>query len=849
MRRNISRRRFLEISALTTAVASGGAIEAFTPQNIQAAGASTYTPPASNRIDTIIDTGWKFFEGDVSNAQATTFNDTSWATVTLPHTWNSIDGQNGGNYYRGSSWYRAHYTVPASYAGHQLFLQFDGACLVADVYVNGIYLGEHQGGFTTFRFEATSALLVGSENVIAVKVNNAYSTDIAPLNGDFTYFGGLYRDVHLMGVDNVHMQMTDYASPGLFLRQTNVSAASASLQVTAETFNDNGTAQNVTLTTLIVDAARNIVQTLSTTQSIAAHTGYTFVQTATLANPHLWDGQRDPYLYTVYAQVQVGSSVKDLVSAPLGFRSYSLDVNNGFFLNGHHLDLHGVNVHQDRINQGWAITNANIDQDFGLITAMGANVIRTSHYQHAQRLYDNADASGIILWAEQPIINSIVSSTAFTQNAEQQLTEMIRQNYNHPSIIFWSIANEPNSSTDINNLLQALNSVAHTQDPDRITTLADNTGTGDSIAQHTTTVGYNRYYGWYTGSYNDLAGFLSSAHQVNPKSFAISEYGAGASIYQHQENPPQPSAGGYFHPEEWQNQLHEASWQELAQAPYVWGKFIWNMFDFSSAGRNEGDHAGRNDKGLCTYDRTTPKDAYYWYKANWTTTPFVYITSRRYIQRTSPTTGVKIYANTSAVTLTVNGTSLGTVSSANHIFQWSSVPLQMGNNTIQAMSTQGGQAYTDTVTWNYSPNVRLIGGARMPYTDSAGKFYDVDHYNTGGSTGATTATISGTPDQAKFQTYRYGANFSYTLPLVNGTYTLYLDFMEPTMTGKGQRVFNVSANGTTILSNLDIYSQVGQHAALQKQFTITVSSGTLALNFTASVNNAIIGAISLVKTS
>lgn len=405
------------------------------------------------------------------------------------------------------------------------------------------------------------------------------------------------------------------------------------------------------------------------------------------------------------------------------------------------------------------------------------------------------------------------------------------------------------ATTDINNLLQTLSTVAQTQDPDRITTLADDTGTGDSIAQHTATVGYNRYYGWYTGSYNDLAGFLSSAHQVNPKSFALSEYGAGASIYQHQENPPQPSPGGYFHPEEWQNQLHEASWQALAKTPYVWGKFIWNMFDFASAGRNEGDHAGRNDKGLCTYDRKTPKDAYYWYKANWTTTPFVYITSRRSIQRTAPTTGVKIYANTSAVSLTVNGTSLGTVTSTNHIFQWPNVTLQLGNNTIEATSTQGGQTYSDTVTWNYSPNLRLIGGARMPYTDSTGKFYDVDHYYTGGTTGSTSAAISGTPDPAKFQTYRYGASFSYNLPLVNGTYTLYLHFAETYWSAAGQRVFSVSANGTPIISNLDIYSQVGKDVALQKQFTVSVSNGTLALNFTASVDNAIIGAIALVATS
>jgi beta-galactosidase len=702
MKKSIGRRRFLELSAMTTAAVVGGTVGEHTLLNAQKASAqeATYSPPASNRVDTLIDAGWKFNKGDVSGAQTSTFNDSGWSGVTLPHTWNNIDGENGGNYYRGISWYRLHYTVPAAYAGRRFYLQFDGASLVTDVYVNGTYLGEHQGGYATFRFDATAALKVGSDNVIAVKVNNAYSTDIAPLNGDFTVFGGLYRNVHLVVTDNVHMRMTDYGSSGLFVRQTNVSSASANLSATVEAWNDSGTSQAVTVRTIIVDASNTVVQTLSSTQTVAAHMGAQFVQTTTIAHPHLWDGQRDPYLYHVYAQVQVGSSVKDVVSVPLGIRSYSIDPNKGFFLNGHYLDLHGVNYHQDHIDEGWAVSNAQVDQDFSLMIAMGVNVIRTSHYQHSPRFYDNADTHGIVVWSEQPIINGILTTTAFTQNAEQQLTEMIRQNYNHPSIIFWSIANEVGNDSATQTLLQALNTVAHAQDPDRITTLADDTGTFDNVANHTNTVGYNRYYGWYTGSYNDWGSVLTGIHQSYPtRSFAISEYGAGASIFQHEANPTQPVPASTLHPEEWQALVHEAAWQAMASRPYVWGKFVWVMFDFSSAGRNEGDHPGRNDKGLCTYDRKTPKDAYYWYKANWTTSPFVYITDRRFVIRTTATTNIKVYANTSSVTLTVNGVSLGTKTSTNHIFIWSNVALQVGNNTVKAVSTQGGNTYTDTVTW------------------------------------------------------------------------------------------------------------------------------------------------------
>ncbi len=700
MKRSIGRRRFLELSAITTAAVVGTTVGEHTLFDAQKAMAQSalYTPPASNRVDTLIDVGWKFHQGDVSNAQTPTFNDSSWSGVTLPHTWNNIDGENGGNYYRGISWYRLHYTIPTAYAGRRFFLQFDGASLVTDVYVNGTYLGEHQGGYTTFRFDATAALKVGSDNVIAVKVNNAFNTNIAPLNGDFTVFGGLYRNVHLLVADNVHMQFSDYGSSGLFVRQTNVSSASATVGVTAEVWNDGTTSQNVTVQTIIVDASNTIVQTLSSTQTLAAHTGAHFVQTTTIANPHLWDGQSNPYLYRVYAQVQVGTSVKDLVSVPLGLRSYSIDPNKGFFLNGHYLDLHGVNYHQDHIDEGWAVSDAQVDQDFNLMIAMGVNVIRTSHYQHSPRFYDNADTNGIVIWSEQPIINGILNTTAFTQNAEQQLTEMIRQNYNHPSIIFWSIANEVGNDSATNTLLQALSNVAHAQDPDRITTLADDTGTFDNVANHTNTVGYNRYYGWYTGSYNDWGSVLTNIHQSFPtRSFAISEYGAGASIYQHQANPTQPVPASASHPEEWQALVHEAAWQAMASRPYIWGKFVWVMFDFASAGRNEGDHPGRNDKGLCTYDRKTPKDAYYWYKANWTTAPFVYITDRRFVTRTTATTNIKVYANTSSVTLTVNGVSLGTKTSTNHIFIWSNVALQVGNNTVQATASQGGS--TDTVTW------------------------------------------------------------------------------------------------------------------------------------------------------
>jgi beta-galactosidase len=374
---------------------------------------TSFTPPASHRVDTLLNTApWKFHLGDVAGAQNPSFDDSSWTGIQLPHTWNNLDGQDGGsNYARGIGWYRAHYTVSSSYSGRRLYLQFDGADTITDVYVNGIHLGQHIGGYATFRFDATSALVIGGDNVIAVEVNNAYNADVAPLSADYTFFGGLYRSVHLVAVDTIHIRMTDYGSSGVFLNQTNVSASSANLQVTAETFNDGNAAQNVTLNSVIVDASNNVVQTLTSTQSLAAHGGYDFVQNTTIANPHLWDGRSNPYLYHVYVEVQTGSTVTDLVVQPLGFRFYHLDPNQGFFLNGHSLDLHGVNMHQDRQNEGWAISDAELDQDFSFVMEIGATAVRMAHYQHAQHIYDLADQNGIVIWAEIPLINSITNST------------------------------------------------------------------------------------------------------------------------------------------------------------------------------------------------------------------------------------------------------------------------------------------------------------------------------------------------------------------------------------------------------------------------------------------------------
>ncbi|HWL87480.1 MAG TPA: glycoside hydrolase family 2 TIM barrel-domain containing protein, partial [Polyangiaceae bacterium] len=444
--------------------------------------------------------------------------------------------------------------------------------------------------------------------------------------------------------------------------------------------------------------------TTGAVRTLATAAGDQITQTVTLANPHLWNGRANPYQYQVSAETIDAdtSAVTDAVTEPLGIRSYRLDANAGFSLNGSHLALHGVNRHQDRLDQGWVLSSANNAQDFDLMDEMGVNALRTAHYQQAQEIYDLADARGYVVWVEIPLVNAITNSAAFTANAEQQLRELILQDYNHPSIVFRGIGNEEASDDAATNaLLDDLAGIVRTDDPDRISTYAHNGSDSSGLINHAQTVGFNKYFGWYTGKSADFGPWADGLHSSQPtRTIGVSEYGAGASIIQHAENPPQPTPISHLHPEEYQALLHESHWTQIQARPFLWGTFVWNMFDFASDGRVEGDTDGRNDKGLVTYNRATRKDAFYWYKANWTSTPFVYITSRRWTARTTATTTVKVYGSVDSAKLTVNGTQIGgAVTASNHIYRWPNVTLAAGTNTVTVTGTKGSATFTDTVTW------------------------------------------------------------------------------------------------------------------------------------------------------
>jgi beta-galactosidase len=661
--------------------------------------AQTYFPPANSRADFLLDDGWRFIRQDVQGAEAADFNDATWSAIQLPHTWNNLDGQDGGNnYYRGIGWYRLHYTAPASCAGRELFLKFDAAFLIADVWVNGHFLGEHRGGFAAFTFDVTPWLKPGADNVIAVKVNNARNADVPTLWGDFTMCGGLTRDVHLLATDRLHISPLDFGSPGVYLKTTDVNSHSARLQISTVVSNAGAMSATVTVRVVVVDAKTNIVKELACAVELPSAAGSNVVLQTKIARPHLWNGLADPYLYRAYVEIYDGTNLADVVAQPLGFRWFSVSPSAGFFLNGRHYDLHGVNLHEFWLDRGWAITSDQREARFALLKELGATFVRLCHYQHGDEDYRLADRDGIVAWSELAMVDSFTASSNFTANARQQLQEMIRQDYNHPSICFWSLFNEQNK-TSFTNLLAPLNDLAHAEDPTRLTTAASHQADDNPMNFYTDVIGQNRYFGWYGGDPGEFAQWADQIHSRFPdRSIGLSEYGAGASIFQHEDNPTNPVPNGVWHPEEWQNLQHETYWQALAARPWFWCKLIWVLYDFPSDGRKEGDTPGRNDKGLVTIDGHTRKDAFYYYQANWTTQPMVYITGHTFTNRPARSITAKVYANCSSVELLLNGVSQGSRTSTNHIFTWP-LTLATGTNVVQAVGRAGRHHVTDNLVW------------------------------------------------------------------------------------------------------------------------------------------------------
>ncbi len=662
--------------------------------------------PARKEIP--LNNNWKFSKGNFENAFKISFDDSAWQTVSLPHTWNNLDGQDGGTYYRGPAWYRNSFSISKDLSGKQIYIRFGAANMITDLYINDKFVGEHKGGYAAFVFDITKYVKPGNKNIIAVKVDNTSFKDseefqLAPLDADYTMDGGIYRKVNLIVTSGVHISLTDYASPGVFITQNNVSDDHADVSILTKLENDSKQNSNLKIKAVICDEEGKIIKEQTGEKKLNAGSASDFVQHFSINKPHLWNGRIDPYLYHVVVSLYRNKVLVDEIKQPLGLRYFKVDPDKGFFLNGKPYKLHGFCIHEDKKDEGRAITNYDRKQEMNYVMDIGATMVRLAHYQHGQEMYNLCDKNGIVVWTEIPLVNHIETTGAFAKNCEQQLKELIRQNYNHPSILFWGIFNELGNvkGPDAASLVKNLNALAKKEDSTRYTTAAANI---DNIAPEfvTDVLGLNKYFGWYNGKAEDLGPYLDKWHKEHPgRAIGLSEYGAGGSIYQHEENPKQPKPGGPWHPEEYQTELHEIIWKEIQARPYIWFSTLWNGFEFASDSRREGFKPGINDKGIITQDHAVKKDAYFWYKVNWNPAPMVHITSKRFTVRDTSIITAKIYSNADEVELFVNGKSLGKTSSSDHRFIWKDVRLNSGSNDIKAEATINGKEYSDECWWRY----------------------------------------------------------------------------------------------------------------------------------------------------
>lgn len=658
----------------------------------------------SARDSVPLKSNWFFKLAEESGPRQPDFNAEDFQEVTLPHNWGWKEAQQGQKFYRGAGWYYRELSVSPQ-PHRRYFLRFGAASTVAEVFLNGKLIGAHRGAFGAFAFEITKTLAPDGKNLLAVKVSNAPQPDIAPISGDFSVYGGLYRSVELVETEEQNFTPTDHGSPGVAWLQTSVSALQAVLDVTAQVSNGAKDKRSLSMVTKVLDASGREVVATSEPIVVAPEATAPYMAHLVLPSPHLWNGRKDPYLYRAVVELRSAQGVVDTVEQPLGLRFYRVDPEKGFYLNGQPYHLHGVNRHQDRFDKGWAISESDIDEDVALIREIGATVIRGAHYEHCDYFYSLCDRAGLLVWAEIPQVNEIHGTVEFENTSRNQLLDLIRQNLNHPSIFAWSLFNEIGShSEDPHRELQDLNNMAHGEDPTRPTIAAALPSKFSQMGKIPDLLGWNIYPGWYEswGRKEDYASVVAR-HRFSSRSggLCLSEYGAGANINQHEDNPKQPNPNSQWHPEEWQAILHEAAWGQVKSLPYVWGTFVWNMFDFAVSSRHEGGVEGLNDKGLVTYDRKVRKDAFYFYKANWSAEPVLYINSRRFVQRTNAQTDVKVYSNAKEVELFLNGVSQGkSGASTNCVYLWKNIQLCNGANTIQAKAVREQTNLTDQCVWN-----------------------------------------------------------------------------------------------------------------------------------------------------
>ena len=593
-----------------------------------------------------------------------------WNWVNIPHTWNNIDGQDGGNdLYRGTAFYAKELEKMDLPKADRYFLEIQGANSSAILYINGKKLANHDGGYSTWRVDITDAL--EDKNLFVFEVDNSQNNRVYPQNADFTFYGGIYRDLNIIAVNESHFDLEYYGTPGIKVTPE-VVGKDAKVEVEVFVKNEKETQK---LVYTLKDAEGNVVAEKETPASET-------VASFEIENVHLWHGKKDPYLYTAEVCLK-DEEVLDNVSARFGCRTFEIHPENGFILNGEEYPLRGVSRHQDRWGIGNALLKEHHDEDMDLICELGATTIRLAHYQHDQYFYDLCDERGMVVWAEIPYISTHMSNGR--ENTISQMKELVVQNYNHPSIIVWGLSNEitmhGDSDEDLRENHVILNDLVHEMDKTRLTTMAcvSMCSMDDPYVQIPDTVSYNHYFGWYGGDTSQNGPWFDEFHAKYPNiPIGCSEYGCEA-LNWHTSDPQQ---GDYT--EEYQAYYHEELIKQFYTRKYMWATHVWNMFDFGADSRNEGGENGQNHKGLITFDRKYKKDSFYAYKAWLSDEPFVHICGKRYVDRVEETTKVTVYSNQPEVELFANGVSLGKQTSPEHFFYFE-VP-NTGETTLVAVA-------------------------------------------------------------------------------------------------------------------------------------------------------------------
>ena len=594
--------------------------------------------------------------------------DGSKTAVDLPHTWNAIDGQDGGNdYWRGTCLYEKDFAKPEFAADERIYLEFRGVNASAKIELNGELIGTHDGGYSTFRWDITDTL--ADENHLKVWADNSRNDRVYPQKADFTFYGGIYRDVFLIRVNEKHFDMDHFGGPGIKVTARPTEGYTRG-EVRVETYTN-------------CEAGEVSVRILDADDKLVAQGSGTDAQMR-IENARIWNGVKDPYLYTAQAVLTVDGREVDSVETRFGVRDFATDPKTGFYLNGKKYPLHGVSRHQDRKGIGNALTKEMHLEDMDMICEMGVNTVRLAHYQHDQYFYDLCDERGMVVWAEIPYISEHMPNGR--ENTISQMKELIIQNYNHPSIVCWGVSNEITISTkdnaDMLDNHRVLNDLCHEMDKTRFTTLACYAMCGpfNKVAHITDVVSWNLYLGWYVPGFKLNALWIDFFHKVYPdRCLGYSEYGAEAMTNLHSEKPRRGDQT-----EEYQALYHEYLLECFKKRPFMWATHVWNMFDFAADARDQGGEPGMNHKGLVTFDRKTKKDSFYLYKAWWNEKdPFVHICSKRFADRAEAKTEIKVYSNQKSVTLYCDGQEIGT-KTGSHVFTFSA-PIS-GKHEFRAVS-------------------------------------------------------------------------------------------------------------------------------------------------------------------